>query len=592
MNTNTLDKINELISLKEFDVAKASLETLLDNEPNNIEALKLLGLCNINLELYEEGRNNFETVVKYKNDDATSWFYLASCYDNLEDLRHAKSAYIEVIKLRDNYLDAYKNLGVVYIKNQEPQKAIDIATKALEFVQDDYLLYYICGTALLALKEFEKSIEYFDKALELNPQHAQIHNNLGTAYLTLGNYNKAYEHYIKSSTLNPKSSVTFYNLASILQIQKKHKEAVEYFKKAFAIEPTENYLVSLALAEFRAGQFEAATHHYKILAAKHPEKHNFQYNLACCYEKIEDYRSAINILNPLVLLNQKSKTMLLKLANLYLKINDPHNAKEIYERLIRQGIVSDEIYYEYALICVQTNNLDIAEPILKKVIALNPAFAKAHKDLGVIYLDKRLFEYARDEFEKAYEIAPEDKIIIFEYANFLYSTSEFARAQELYDKVLATEPNDVNALIFGSLNLVSLQKLEEALDYIQRALKFLPDQPFALFLAGRIYHALNDYENAQIYLIKSWEIEKTVDVENVLGLNYFAKGEYEKANDIFLKLLKKNPMNTILLLNSAKCYEKLSDIEAAKNQLDKLLGIFPEMEEAQEFLEKLNNSAR
>ena len=66
-----------------------------------------------------------------------------------------------------------------------------------------------------------------------------------------------------------------------------------------------------------------------------------------------------------------------------------------------QGNVSYEIYYEFANICVKTNDFDKAEKILKKVIQLNPEFARAHKDLGVIYLNKRLFDYAEDEFQKA-----------------------------------------------------------------------------------------------------------------------------------------------------------------------------------------------
>ena len=45
--------------------------------------------------------------------------------------------------------------------------------------------------------------------------------------------------------------------------------------------------------------------------------------------------------------------------------------------------------------------MDKAEKILKKVIELNPSFAYAHKDLGVLYLSKRLFDSEEDEFNKA-----------------------------------------------------------------------------------------------------------------------------------------------------------------------------------------------
>lgn len=84
MNGINLDDINQLVAEKNFEEAKELLAEFLDNDEKNVEALKLLGLCHVNLNEFEEGRSVFETVVKYK-DDASSWFYLASCYDNLND---------------------------------------------------------------------------------------------------------------------------------------------------------------------------------------------------------------------------------------------------------------------------------------------------------------------------------------------------------------------------------------------------------------------------------------------------------------------------------------------------------------------------
>jgi len=113
-----------------------------------------------------------------------------------------------------------------------------------------------------------------------------------------------------------------------------------------------------------------------------------------------EYTYAIGILNQLVLLNPKSKMMLQKLAGLYLQVEQPEKAKEIYEKIINQGIVSDAIYYEYALICMKTGDIEKAETILKKVIELNPNDADARADLGVIYLNKRLFDYAKTNLKK------------------------------------------------------------------------------------------------------------------------------------------------------------------------------------------------
>ena len=78
MDKNKLDEINQLIVDKKFEEAKAELEKYNPDEEKETEALKLLGLCNVNLEKYKDGQSNFETVVKYDPEDASSWFYLAN----------------------------------------------------------------------------------------------------------------------------------------------------------------------------------------------------------------------------------------------------------------------------------------------------------------------------------------------------------------------------------------------------------------------------------------------------------------------------------------------------------------------------------
>ena len=583
-----LDKINELIKEKNFEEAKKELTNIIQNDEKNIEALKMLGLCHINLGEFKEGQAVFETVVKYK-DDATSWFYLANCYDNQDDFLHAISAYEEVLRMRSSYVDAYKNLAVVYVKNKEPQKAVDTVKKAIEFAGDkDYTIYYIAGTACMAMKKFEEAVDFLEKAIALNPKHAQLYNNLGTCYVTVGTLDKAYENFLKASELEPQNSITYFNIGSVLQLQNKHKEACEFFKKAYTLEPQDNYLVALALSEVKSEQMEEAIKHYKLLVAHHPEKHNFQYNLACCYDAVGQHANAIGILSHLVLLNPKSVSMARKLAGIYTKIGQFMGAKELYEKILLQGNVSFEIYYEFAHICVKTGDMDKAEKILKKVVELNPDFAPAHKDLGVLYLDKKLFDYAEDEFNTALKAAPDDFDVLFEYANYLHATTDFAKADEYYQKALEKNPHDIDALGFSALNKIHLKDFDKAYEQIEHVLKHVTNNGFMYYIAGKIKYLQEQYEDAKMFLIKSYELEKTHDSENLLGLCYYELGDYAQANNIFLSMLKENPMNVNLLLSSARCYEKLKDKDSALAALDKVVEAFPECEEAQEMIREIS----
>ena len=590
MNEKDIDKIYTLIEKGEYAQAKELLDDITKINEKDVDALKLVALCEVNVENYDNARKILEDVIKYKQDDAICWYYLGCCYDNLGQLTEAKHAYNKVIELRPEYVDVYKSMAITQIKAQEPKRAIEYVEQGLKYAdKNDYALYYIAGTACMAAQDFDGSIKYIEKAIELEPNNVQLYNNLGTAYLTTGNLDKAVEIYQKSIEIEPSDSLAYFNIASILQMQDKHESACEYFEKAHKLEPDDDgYIVAWAISEVKANRFAQAIEHYKYLSAVYPQKTTYKFNLASCLQVVGQYDAAISILIQLSMMNPKSVDILKKLASIYILVGQASQAKEIYERIIKHGSTDYITYYELAMLCIKTGDTDRAETILKKVCRLKPDFAGAHKDLAVIYLNKRLFDYAKDEFEKAYEYGNDNYSIVLEYANYFHATSNFEKADQMYQKALELKPDNPTVLAFSALNKTHLKQIDEALEQIKSALSKAPASAFLFFIAGRIYFLSNDFERAKDYLIKSFEMEKTPETQNLLGLCYFNLKDFNQAKTIFGNMLEKSPLNINTLLNIAKCYIELNQIDDALEYLNKIVDTFPECEEAQELIRKIS----
>ena len=583
-----LDEIKDLVAVKNYNEAKTELTEYLSNgHGGDIEAIKLMGLVNVNLNDFKEAKKNFEKVIKLSPNDATALFYLANCYDNLGSLLEAEKFYLKLLSIREEYIDAYKNLGIIYLKTNRETDAIELSKKAKTLAPGDYTFDYLIGTASITLKKYNQGIEYLEKALALNPSHFQIYNNLGTAYLLIGQREKAIDCYKKAVKIKPDDAISYYNIGSIYQIQNKHAQACDYFSKAYQLDNKENYLISLALSELKAGLIKDAAKHYKALALLHPEKDSFQYNLASCYETLRNYDQAINIMKQLLARNPKSITMAQKLATLYIEVRQFRQAKELYDNVILKGAVSSDVLYQYAILSTQLFDTSTAEKIFKKVIKMDPENASAHKDLGVIFLNQRLFDYAEEEFNTALQLAPEDFDIVFEYANYLYAISEYEKADEYYEKALSIQ-DDVVGKALSALNKIELNQLDKAKELIESSLKDQPEHEYIQFLAGRIYYAMNLFEDAKIYFIKSLEQNPDKETKNLLALTYFELGEYEKSLNIFNALLEDSPKNISLLLNKAKCLERMEANDDALVVLDKLTEIFPECEEAHEIIRRIS----
>ena len=584
-----LEEINDLIGKKEFDKAKELLEPALKADPENVELLKLSGLVASNDEDWQKARSNFETVVKFKPEDATSWFYLASAYDRLGDFVSAKNAYIKVIDLRSGYTEAYKSLCVILMKMNEPENAIKYAVMANAIEPDDYIFHFVIGTAYMKLKEFQKSIEPFKRALEKEPDNIGTLNSLGTAYMAVGNSEDAIKCYKRALELRPNSPMAYYNIGSAYQIQQNHEEACIYLEKACELDDEDEvFKTALAMSKTKLGCYEEASKIYKSLLLQHPEKENYKYNLVTCFEAMGDLQTAIKMLESMVYVNQKFILPAQKLASLYIKTNQLNKAKEIYDNILLKGKVSAETFHQYAILSSSLCDTDTAERMLKKVIKMNPDIAKAHKDLGIIYLNKRLFDYAEDEFKIAMQLQPNDFEIIFEYANFLYSISKNTEAERYYQEALDISPDNVLALTFMALNKLILNQLDEAKAYIEHALKVNPHHEYIQFCAGRILYARKEYDEAKHYLIHAVEQNPDIETQNTLALTYYELEEYQSAINIFENLLAKKPENISVLMSLAKCYAGLKDNDKALEYLDKLVTIFPEDEEAHEMIRKLS----
>ena len=583
-----IDEISELVGKKDFQGARTLIIEALKETNSDIELLKLAGLTFVNLELWTEAKRQFETVVKFEAEDATSWLYLAKCYEKLGDFISAKNAYIKVIELREEFFEAYKSLCVILIKLNELDETIKFAQKALELDSEDFIYEFIIGTAYMKAKEFGKALEPLKKSLEKSPNNLGTLNSLGTCYMATGNQNLAIITYQKALEINPKAPMAYYNIGSAYQILNNHEEAIKYLEKALELDEDENFLTAIAMSEIKLNQFENALRHYKQLSLLCPSKDTYKYNIATCYEALGDIPTAIKILEQMVYINPKFTLPAQKLASLYIKINELNKAKEIYDNILLKNNVTADIMHQYAVLSSSLCDSDTAERMLKKVIKMNPNIAKAHKDLGIIYLNKRLFDYAEDEFQTALKLAPNDFEILFEYGNYLYSISKNIEAERFYGEALDVNPENVLALTFMGLNKLVLNKLDEAYDYIMKAIKNEPNHEYVQFCAGRILYAREEYEDAKRYLIRAVEQNPDIETQNTLALTYFKLGEYQSALNIFKNIDSKRPNNTSVMMEIARCYEALNDSDKALEYLEKIVAIFPDYEDAHEMIRKLS----
>jgi Tfp pilus assembly protein PilF len=202
---------------------------------------------------------------------------------------------------------------------------------------------------------------------------------------------------------------------------------------------------------------------------------------------------------------QKDPKYQYNLGLYYLNQNDVENATKSFAN----SVALDAGYYlswnGLGLAHSMKGRLDEAVKAYEKCLQVNPQFTEAHNNLGTVYQEKGLLDRAEQEFRKA-------------IADLAYTNRElpYFNLARLY---------------------VVQERLDEALDSVQKALQLKPRLAMALNLRGLIYEKKNIIPEA----VASYEaavkaVPDDLSFNYNLAVAYFKNEDYSRAKEIFLRI--------------------------------------------------------
>jgi len=101
----------------------------------------------------------------------------------------------------------------------------------------------------------------------------------------------------------------------------------------------------------------------------------------------------------------KSIIFILRLEDLYLDREDPSTLLHIYQRVLRHNPNDWVIAFFYAKLCLRLEMLDEAIEVINEISLKRMDFPALHRLLAEIYLHKKDFGRAAQEFEKTFELS-------------------------------------------------------------------------------------------------------------------------------------------------------------------------------------------
>jgi Flp pilus assembly protein TadD len=171
-----------------LDLAEACYRRVLAREPDNCDALNLLGIACVNTERAAEGVAMLERCTKLYPKIGGIWNNLGTGYRALGRLEEAVEAHRKAIALEPGDADTWNNLGIVLKALLRIDEALEAYGEALRLKPDFPKALNNLGAIYATVLRFDEAIAFYRKALALKPDYISAHFNESAAQLVQGNY--------------------------------------------------------------------------------------------------------------------------------------------------------------------------------------------------------------------------------------------------------------------------------------------------------------------------------------------------------------------------------------------------------------------
>ncbi len=238
-----------------------------------------------------------------------------------------------------------------------------------------------------------------------------------------------------------------------------------------------------------------------------------------------------------------------ELGNAYARLGEKEKAIWAYLRAIDANPGYDEIYSNLGIMYGQTNRIPEAIEALIKSIEINPLSVPNRSYLAQVYIGKKEWEKASEQYREILELDPE---------NAKAKTNlSYIQAQMKKKPPIPAATQEINLLFEKGEGYVKNRDWNRAEETYRKIVKLVPGSIKAHLYLGNIYFSQGKIKESINQYQKIIELSPTFNTgaHNNLGLAYLELKKVNLAREEFQKVLKADPGNELAT-------RKLKEIES------------------------------
>ena len=410
---------------------------------------------------------------------------------------------------------------------------------------------------------YQDEITFFRHIVSHNPIARGAYLNLGHALLQANRFEEGYEASLKAIELQPNDSKAHSYVAHALAQMGRYDESVESLKRALELDPTQKVLWK----------------NYGTL----------QYELQRYEEAVVAFLKAID-------LGADSALIRRDIANSYYGLGHHTKAMEWIGRaraLTLAPSVQDELSKLSAKVLLALGKTEEAEQHLLQAVQGGDSDQEIRRllELQKISTERGDADQASVYLQRILKLAEGNPEMLQGVAGALRQQEQYAKAIEIYQKILAIDPDFSMAYAGMGGAFLELERYEEAIKSLERSIELHPIPPLAttrLILMGLAASELGRPADATQYYERAVELDpRDTDALDLLASARFEDKRYEDALRLYKSMRDGNPEVARVHFNMGATLHHLGRFEEAIRSYETALSLDPSMGQVRFSLEQL-----
>jgi tetratricopeptide (TPR) repeat protein len=551
--------------------------------------------------------NNLDARVKLGN------YYLAPAKRTPEMIGEAERLARDVLQKDPNHIEGHILMATVLFAQDKRDESLAELKRALEIDPRRVETILSLARYYMNTKDAAKAEETFRQAISVNDNSALAHSEYAKFLVQTGRNEQAEAEFRRAVEVEPTNHDARFVLASYYFVNKQLDKAEEAYK-ALADLDKDKPDGRAVLADFYSsiGRFDDAINIYRDIVTKSPDYSRGRYRLSEIMLQRGDVKGATEQVEEVLKKNARDMQALLLRSRIRLQANDPQAAIEDLKEVLKQepnsrpglyfmadahfrtgkveqarAFAADlvKFYPDYlpAKLMQAQINLASKDPVATVVQAnaLMDTLSKSAPDAdmspemltelrartltirGTAQLQLGKNKQAREDLTSARDIAPNAPSSYNNLANVALVENKMDEAAGLYERALAIDSANFDALNGLINNVYSKQKrLDLAHARVDQALGGQPNSPALHYLKAHVYGFEQNAQGAEGELRRALELDSNYLAAYFdLAALFVNTNQQERAISEYRKVLDRRP-------DDASTYTLIGMLEDSRGNQD------------------------